>query len=189
MEFERIRQGVHMPPFKLSALCSYGIAIVAVLVTGISAMRADERVEILPQATQTITLRTGISTTITTASPFKTVQVADEKIVGVVPQSDHTISLLPRAPGVTNIEILDGQFNRIATLNILVLEGRVGRIEVYNKTKLNSFTVYRCEEQNGCEYSSETTVQEPAALPQGYSKQEIDSKSRSTIGNPTLPPP
>jgi Flp pilus assembly secretin CpaC len=134
--------------------------------------RAEEPAALVvaPSPSETITLRTGMSRAFTVARPFRTIHITNPDIVDAVAQTDQAAILVPKAAGMTNIDILDEKSVRIASVNILVTDDTPGRVVVHNKALLSSATFYRCG-VTGCEYVNEITVQEPAPLPKGHTDQ------------------
>ncbi len=124
----------------------------------------------------------------TVARPFKTIVVGDPEIVDTQAVTDRTIIITPQSEGETTILFLHEHNEPLNYLAISVDVAGPGRIKVYNKALLNSYTSYRCT-SNGCQYVTELTVKEPAALPRGYSEQTqaIDQTNRDTSQAPTTP--
>ena len=86
--------------------------------------------------------------------------------------------LTPQAVGETNVIFLDERNVQITSINVLVDEG-VGRVKIYNKKLLTSFTAYGLWE-NRCEYVDEVTAKEPAELPRGHLTQGVNENINST---------
>src|SRR5262245_52060187 len=89
-----------------------GSACVAVLaaifmVAAISASHAQVMVPRAPTARQSITLRLGHLEVFTVARPFKTIVVADPRVVDTQAVTDRSIIITPQGEGETTILFLD----------------------------------------------------------------------------------
>jgi len=142
-----------------------------------------ERIIVRPGATQDVSLELGYLTEIETSNSLSKVMVGDDKIVDVMPRTDRTLILIPKAVGSTNIYIYDASRNRIAVVSFTVkYPGLPHTIQVYNKAMLNSYTTFACATRS-CQFIGEKTVDEPAPLPSGYS----NNTSHSTLNNESSP--
>jgi Flp pilus assembly secretin CpaC len=107
-----------------------GVFVAAIFVAATWATRAEE-------AAKTVALRPNFISTFTTDRPFKTILVANPKIVEATVQDDRTVVLTPQAVGETNIIFLDERNVRITSINVLVDEGvGTSRVKIYNKRLL-----------------------------------------------------
>lgn len=136
-----------------------------------------------------ISLVKGMATAIAFEGVFKSIHIGDPSIVDFVPESDHRALLVPKAPGSTNIEVLDDKLELMESLEIQVdaFPAAYGHVVVHNKALLNSQTNFRCASDD-CVYTGEITVQEPAPLPTGHTQQSISQSGPvPNAGNPKSP--
>jgi hypothetical protein len=107
---------------------------------------------------------------------FTNAVVGDTKIIEIVPITDHSLTIVPVATGLTNILLLDDVGNQVGNVGIAVVADEPaaptepltalgpGRVRIHNKALLTSYTAYRCSPY-GCQYFDELPAKEPAALP------------------------
>ena len=157
-------------PANLKACSAFWMASVAILAAlGAPALAQEPNQEpalvgVLPYPTQTITLRNGLSTSITVNRSFSKIYIANPDIVDVVAQTDRTAILVPKGPGMTNIDIVDDKAERINSVNILVAGyGTLGRVVIHSGAQLSSYSVYSCAP--GCERVEENVSKQPAPTP------------------------
>ncbi|HKH20912.1 MAG TPA: pilus assembly protein N-terminal domain-containing protein [Gammaproteobacteria bacterium] len=141
--------------------------------------RAPELAPVIlrPLPTQTINLGLGVSATIEIARRFSTIQIADPTVLDVVAETDRSATLVPKAAGITSLNILDENGAPISRLLVEVNEIGPSRIIIHNKALLTSHTAYRCSDSR-CEYVNEVTATEPYPLPRGHENTKSDSTNR-----------
>jgi hypothetical protein len=105
----------------------------------------------------------------TVAKPFKTIVVADPRVVDTQAVTDRSVTITPQSEGETTILFLDEANEPLNYLAIAVDVAGPGRVKIHNKALVHSYTSYRCTNL-GCQYVNEMTVSEPAPLPRGYSR-------------------
>jgi Flp pilus assembly secretin CpaC len=161
---------------KISALAA------AIFVAAMTTSRA-ERASV---SRQSIVLTPGQASIVRLDRSFKTIIAGEEepgKIIRFQVLDDTTVAITPLQPGQTNLVFLDERNTQVAVVNVSVQYGG-GRVRIHNKALIGSHTNYRCWE-SGCAYVSETTMQEPAALPRGHNSYTSDIKSEvKTDGGP-----
>ena len=150
---------------------------------------------------QQILLRPDGARLVTFAEPFSSIHVANPTVVDATPVTDHSIILKAFKEGYSDIYFVrkDGDLScnlQVRVDNFVSTRGpsvpdpaasSLGSIEMHNKAKLNSQTNFRCG-PHSCYYTGEITVSEPAPLPSGYQKQEIEQKIDQTNRNAPVEP-
>jgi Flp pilus assembly secretin CpaC len=105
-------------------------------------------------------MRPGYAKQYETPKPFATMMVADPKVVDGLAATDRLVTLTPQGLGETNVLFLDSNGREVSELIVYV--GKPGRlIEIHNHPKLHGTTNYRCTEEHGCRYESETHYELP----------------------------
>jgi hypothetical protein len=112
-----------------------------------------------------------------TDKPFTSIVVGDPKVIEVTAVTDRTVTLVPTAPGLTNVLFLDDKGDQAGDLGIFIpddlpaenepvklTDTSPGRVRIHNKALLTSFTAYRCN-PIACQYVDELTAKEPAPPP------------------------
>lgn len=150
---------------------------------------------------QQILLRPDGARLVTFAEPFSSIHVANPTVVDASPVTDHSIILKAFKEGYSDIYLVKKDGDLASSLQVTVdnfvsarghsmpdlAASSLGSIEMHNKAKLDSQTNFRCG-PHGCYYIGEITVNEPAPLPSGYQKQEIEQKIDQTNRNAPAEP-
>jgi hypothetical protein len=148
---------------KLGAQCAYGI-LCATLFVGATVAAYAQGIRVEPQPTQTILMAPYAPTTINTPRPYKTVHILNPNVADAIAVTDRRITFVPKAVGITSVNILDENNDEIASLNLEVDDVGPARVHIHNKRLLTSYTTYRCTFR-GCQYVDELTAKEPAPAP------------------------
>ena len=130
-----------------------------------------------------VEMRLGVASMYKTEKPFSSVVVGAPSIMEVHVVTDRTMTLVPVALGLTNVLFLDEKGDPVGNVEFMVTDGRPdpaevtdlgpGRVRIYNKRPLTSFTAYRCN-RVGCQYVDELVAKEPA--PPLPTRQIIDER-------------
>ncbi len=154
-----------------SDICSAQIGIPNPLAAPAPA-RPPQATRVLPTGKAPIVeMRLGVASLYKTEKPFSSVVVGDPKIMEVHVVTDRTMTLVPVALGLTNVLFLDEKGDSVANVEFMVTDGQEdppqatdigpGRVRIYNRRPLTSFTAYRCN-RVACQYVDELTAKEPA---------------------------
>ncbi len=144
-------------------------------------------VAVEPQVPKTVVLRPNITKIVVVSQDIRTVNVGNPEIADVITLSARKVSILPKKDGTTSIDILGDHGDEIARI-IADVDTYTGtgasRVEINNKAKLTSSTIFRCAPL--CRYVDELTVKEPASLPRGHFQAGYDYNIPNI---PNAPPP
>jgi hypothetical protein len=134
--------------------------------------RPPQAIRVLPTGkAPLVEMRLGVASMYKTEKPFSSIVVGAPSIMEVHVVTDRTMTLVPVALGLTNVLFLDDKGDPVANVEFMVTDGRPdpaevtdigpGRVRIYNKRPLTSFTAYRCN-RVGCQYVDELVAKEPA---------------------------
>jgi len=178
-------------PLKSNLLaCIPLMSVASLLVTGPSAAQQQPaaapvraptravRVAPLPDSRGSlINLSLGVAVLHKTDRPFASIVVGDPKVIEVTAVTDRTVTLVPIAPGLTNVLFLDDKGDQAGDLRIFIpddlpaenepvklTDPSRGRVRIHNKALVTSYTAYRCS-PIACQYVDELTAKEPAPPP------------------------
>ncbi len=144
-------------------------------------------VAVEPQVPKTVLLRPNITKIVVVSRDIRTVHVGNPDIADTITLSARKVSIVPKRDGTTSIDILGDHGDQIgrliADVDTYTATG-ASRVEVNNKAKLTSSTIFRCAPL--CRYVDELTVKEPASLPRGHFQAGYDYNIPNI---PNAPPP
>jgi hypothetical protein len=149
---------------KIKGQCAFALLLGGLFVATVCATRAEQLapITVAPQPTQVITMTQGKSTTISVAIPFRTIHITNPDIVDIVLTTDRTATLVPKAPGATNVDFFDEKNLVIAGVNVVVNVNELAvQTRIYDHHALTSYTSYHCT-PDVCQYFEETVTKEPA---------------------------
>lgn len=158
----------------------FQVAVGAAFFTAFTgAALAGEAIEFEPGPSQSITMTMGASQAIRTPRPYASVQIIDPAVVDATAISDHRITLVPKAPGISTVSIYDRDSKKIGEIGVTVVrqpearEAFVGSVAIHNHPgKLQGVTYYKCQ-NNGCVFQKEVQSELPTPQPPAYPTAEV----------------
>jgi Flp pilus assembly secretin CpaC len=132
----------------------------------------------------TLTATKGFASIFMFQDKIEGIVVGDPTVADVVALNDKTILVDAHHPGLTNLILLNHEKRPIREVAIAVTAPE-GLVHIHNKKLISSYTIYQCS-ITGCDYTGELTVQEPAALPPGWSNSTFNNNNTGE-GNPPAP--
>jgi hypothetical protein len=132
---------------KIKGQCAFALLLGGLFVATVCATRAEQLAPI---------------TTISVAIPFRSIHITNPDIVDIVLTTDRTATLVPKAPGATNVDFFDEKNLVIAGVNVVVNVNELAvQTRIYDHHALTSYTSYHCT-PDVCQYFEETVTKEPA---------------------------
>jgi Pilus formation protein N terminal region len=108
-------------------------------------VQAEQAEEIQAPYSATITMRSGYVGAYQTTGPVKDVMIGRPDVVDVIPQSDRVLMLTAKAPGTTNLLLLDADGKQVANLGIQVIGRDVNRVQIHTMLgNLHGYWAYEC---------------------------------------------
>jgi hypothetical protein len=129
----------------------------------------NEPIHIVPASIDLVgpvDIAVGSSFTINLSGPFKTIHVADPRILEILPLSDRSMLLVGKGAGITDIDVFGENAVQIAKFQAFIglcTDCRV--IELHNTPgSLAGSAIFECQQSGGCRSSAPSLAPPPSKV-------------------------